>query len=235
MSAKELLINLVEEEQREEERIEKVLNAEELDATGTYEVWSAKDTIAHIAEWMLGEADKLAGLEAVTTFASNDEKNRELFKKHEDEDWTAIRRLSEEAAAQLISQIRKRSKEEIALPFGSSDTRNRPVWRRAIGYGVLHPVSHIGQIYIKRRDFAYAVALHEKFSKKMENMEGEDNWRGTLAYDLARVHALAGNALEAIEKLKVAVELDPSLVESSKKDPDLESLRSMDEYRSIYS
>lgn len=236
MPMKDLLIGLIEDEQKEEERLEATLSEKELEVSNTYEDWSAKDTIAHIADWMRGEAVKLSGDDGdAATYGSIDEKNKALFERYKDKSWEEIRQISADAAALLKSQIMARTEEEIGAPHGDSDSRNRPVWRRAAGYGVLHPVSHIGHIYARRRDFEYAIALHEKFIDKLQDLNrSEEAWQGTLSYDLACINALAGKKLEAVDKLRESLRLEPYLVEWSKKDPDLASLRGMDEYKSIY-
>jgi hypothetical protein len=58
-----------------------------------------------------------------------------------------------------------------------------------------------------------------------------EQWR--VAYDRACLHALAGDADEALASLRIAIEREPQDREAARKDPDFESLRDNAEFQAL--
>lgn len=73
-----------------------------------------------------------------------------------------------------------------------------------------------------------------EISAEMEALDSADEWIGLQRYNQACYYALAGHQPRAIELLSQAFPLNPSLLEWSEKDSDLDSLRAALEFQALY-
>jgi tetratricopeptide (TPR) repeat protein len=111
----------------------------------------------------------------------------------------------------------------------------RPLWRRIAGSGYMHVMAmHLIPIYIERGEKEYATELQEEAAKLAVELVEDKDWHGVVRYNLACHYALIGETERAIEGLKQAFELNPSLVEWSKQDSDLTSIREEPGYLALY-
>jgi hypothetical protein len=68
----------------------------------------------------------------------------------------------------------------------------------------------------------------------MQSLDDSDSWRGTITYNLACFYALDDQPRPALEKLGQALKLNPGLVDWSKEDSDLDSLRELPDFQALY-
>lgn len=201
------------------------LGPEERGATGTYESWSARDLLAHNADWKQWAADRLAAMRSSGTVQDYDleAENRRIFAAHADEGWDDVMALMAGAQAALVGQLDQLIEDELA-GVGPLFTGN--------GYG--HPLGHLADAYRARGDVEQEAALVAVLGAQMEALDPGDVWRGILAYNRVCSAALQGRVEEALEWLRKALYLNPSLVVWSREDPDLALLRDLDDYAAIY-
>jgi hypothetical protein len=194
-------------------------------ATGTYEMWSARDLLAHNADWKQWAADRLAAMRGSGTLQDYDLEaaNKRIFAAHADESWDELLALMAGAQAALVGQLDQLTEDELA-GVGPLFTGN--------GYG--HPLGHLVDAYRARGDIEHEDALMAALGEQMEALDPGDVWQGTLAYNQVCSAALQGKVEEALEWLRRALHLNPPLVAWSREDPDLASLRDLDEYAAIY-
>ena len=102
---------------------------------------------------------------------------------------------------------------------------------RILDNSVWHPQSHIADFYVKRGKLEKATQMQEALTEKLK---GSPPWESTAAYNLACFYALNGMKEKAIPKLKEAFKLMPDLLEWSKQDSDLNSLRELPEFKALY-
>ena len=81
MTIKNLLIELLEDERTEEDRLEGTLDPNARDASGTYDDWSAKDTLAHSAEWMFAQVAGRTEAEITAPFTDSDGQDRPPWRR----------------------------------------------------------------------------------------------------------------------------------------------------------
>lgn len=80
------------------------------------------------------------------------------------------------------------------------------------------------------------LSIREHLSQaENDNTGTEANWPGANYYNQACIYALSGKSPAAIEALGEALRLEPQLIEWSKQDSDLASLRDEPGYMALYS
>jgi tetratricopeptide (TPR) repeat protein len=99
-----------------------------------------------------------------------------------------------------------------------------------------HPAEHLAQVYRERGDTARADAQEQATVQVYSELFGKDSRLYAYAvYNLGCYYARRGEAAQAIATVGEALSLAPTLVERSKEDPDLDSLRDMPAFEALYS
>ena len=98
--------------------------------------------------------------------------------------------------------------------------------------GFEHPIVHYANYYQRRGDLAKATQLYEASVAAVADLP---EWYGSARYNLACFYALSGQTDWAIAELQAALQLRPDLLEWSKQDTDLASLRDAAAYQALYS
>jgi hypothetical protein len=206
---------------------------------GTLADWSAKDVVAHLADWRLEGASKLAMVAAGETPPDTpelDSTNAVVFERHRSQSWDDVARYSSGAWSSLARAIESLADEKLASPSELPSMRGRPWWRFALVDAATHPVEHLSAYATAHGRQSEATGWQEESASRMEALDSDPAWRGTVRYNLACYYALAGHTAKAIQTLGAAFDLnpDPTLIEWSRKDTDLDSLRDEPEYRALY-
>jgi hypothetical protein len=238
MEFKSKLVELLRRTSAEEQALDAKLSAEEKSSLGEENRWSAKDMVFHMAGWKERLAANLAAVAAGEAPVRNDDFqtiNADDFKMNRERSWAEALRQAEAASEQLIAQVEARSEDELrstdALPW----LAGRPVWQLIAGNGCVHPLAmHLGPFSIQRGDKAYAGRLQAEFAGLLDALDDGGVWRGTVRYNLACHHALAGEAEKAIDALREAFRLNPDLIAWSKEDTDLAPIRNEAGFRQLY-
>jgi tetratricopeptide (TPR) repeat protein len=238
MELKSKLIELVKRAYQEEQALIARLSEDERSAVGEPDRWSVKDVIVHLAGWKARLAGNLAAAASGGTPVRYDDfeaVNAQEFEEYRDLPWPEVMEMAAEAHRQLVEQVEVRSEDELrgteTLPWQGS----RPLWQLILGNGYTHPMAmHLGPIYIERGEKEHATAMQEEAARLLEELDEGENWRGTVRYNLACHYALVGETERAIEELREALELNPGLVEWSKQDSDLASIREEPGYLALY-
>jgi hypothetical protein len=222
----------------EEERafLAGVSAAERADA-GTQDRWSAHDVVAHIAEWKERQARRIELSERGEDLPSTndiDSANRMIFETHHHKKWDEVTVLLEHANEHLARMVQ-------SLPGDALDQTDRypwqngvPLWRRIVGNGVSHPVTHMSAYDQEHGRSTQADLRQEAVAQLLLNLDGDPQWHGIVRYNLACHHALGGHTQTAVEGLQQALALNPSLLDWSKEDPDFASIRQDPAYQALY-
>jgi tetratricopeptide (TPR) repeat protein len=238
MELKPKLIELIERAYQEEQNLAAKLSEEERSALGEPDRWSVKDVIVHLAGWETRLAANLAAAASGGTPVRYDDfeaVNAKEFTENRYRPWPEVMEMAAEAHRQFIEQITVRSEDELRSTETLPWQGDRPLWQLILGNGYTHPLAmHLGPIYIGRGDKEHATAVQEEAAKLLEELDEGESWRGTVRYNLACHYALAGEAKRAIEELGQALKLNPGLVEWSKQDSDLASIREKPGYLALY-
>jgi hypothetical protein len=229
----ELLHHVLEEERAFVAGMSEAERAE----TGTETHWSAQDVLAHIAEWKERQARRIELSERGEDLPSTndiDNANRMIFEAHHQKKWDEITVLLEHANEHLRRIVQ-------TLPDAALDQTDRypwqngaPLWRRIVGNGVSHPVTHMSAYDQEHGRSEQADSRQEKTAQLLLNLDSDPQWHGIVIYNLACHHALGGRKHAAVAGLKQALEFNPGLLEWSREDPDFASIRQEPIYQAIY-
>jgi tetratricopeptide (TPR) repeat protein len=238
MELKSKLMELIEHASKEEQALFAKLSENERAVRGEPDRWSPKDTIAHLAAWKTRLAEDLAAAARGETPVRNEDfevVNVQIFEENRDQSWSDILKEATEASQQLAAQVKNRSEAELrgtdTLPW----QEGRPLWRLIVGTGTIHPMAmHLCPLLLERGDKEYATQLQKEAAKLLSELDESESWQGIVRYNLACHYALAGETETAIEKLREALELNPELIEWSKEDSDLSSIREEPGYVALY-
>lgn len=235
MTFRRKLTAALQEALAEEKALLAVLKDGQQETVGTFEDWTAKDHIAHAAEW----AYRYAGIEAALqrgeeTPAYGDEANREIFEKHRTASLEDVEGFAEKAQGSLIDQLSSLTDDELVAAIPGGDGSKRLRWKTFAGAGYIHVITHLDMAYLQLGDEANATRIEEQAAETLRAMDDSDDWNGRIHYNLACHYALSGATDRALSELRDALRLAPEITDWSKEDPDLESLREDPRYKALY-
>lgn len=242
-SIKTLVLELLREAREQEQTSIAGLSAAEREATGTWEEWSAKDTISQIAFWKRLQTGKLRTalrgepLPVWNTSEVVDPLNRENYAKWQQRPWDVISAEAESAYGELSAQVRGMTEAEL--------TEDRPdggtLWLETLGNGIWYPYSELIRLAHQRGDtagearvVAARIAGNERLLAALRASGASDHRIATYAYNLACYCALAGIAERAIGLLGEAFRLRHGLMTLGMHDSDLDSLRGLPAFQALY-
>lgn len=233
------LIDLLRRAHDDEQALLASLTPEERAATGTPERWSAKDIVAHIAFWkdrlIQHLAERARGESGPELQDSEvDQVNTGAFERNRTRSWEQVQADLESTFNRLLEMVSQFSEGQLTDPTPVGWYSNRPLLTAIVGNSYGHPEHHVMDFYLHRGDRASAVRIAEAATQEEMSVDTSPRSRGTALYNLACFYALNGDAGRAIELLRQAFPLRPDLVEWSKQDGDLTSLRELPEYQSLY-
>jgi len=233
MTLKSTLIELLQKADEEEQALFANLPEEERSRPGRIDGWSAKDALTHLACWkerMLENAARLSRGEALVTYDDYLKINDDEFERYRDWSWDQVMEKAAAANRPILEMIAGKSEAELDQPW----QEERKFWQAVLGNAYIHSIMHLAQIYLEAGNSDYATALQLYTVEKVGTLDDSPGWQGTLKYNLACHYALAGEREKAIAGLREALELNPGLLEWSKQDTDLDSIREDPAYKAIY-
>jgi len=207
---------------------------EERTASGTWENWSLKDELAHLVAWQLNSLARLAALrhaEPVPDFSDYHAINRSIYDTNGQRTLDEIAAEGDRAYSDWAELIQSSSEEDLARPLHFSDKESSSLVAQIMSHGFEHPVVHCADYYRRRGDLTKATQMYEA------SVAAVADWPeryGAARYNLACFYALSGQADRAISELRAALQLRPDLLEWSKQDTDLDSLRDQPAFQALY-
>lgn len=238
MNLKASVVSLLDRAWEEEQAFIDSLTEAERAASGTRERWAAKDIVCHVAAWNEHMAQTLEGArrgEAPAELSDDiDAINVEIFDRHCRRDWADVLGYAETSQRALVAQLQAfdeaglRDKERFAWLHG------QPLWRRVVGNGYMHPMMHFVGFWAEHGDSRRAAQIYEQAAGLLDPLEDSPAWHGTNRYNIACGYALAGMKQQAVDTLREALRLNPSLVQWSKDDTDFNSIRQEPEFQALY-
>jgi hypothetical protein len=237
MTLKPKLLDYIQRAYDEEVRFVAAAGDEELAREGAPDDWATKDVFAHIGSWKsllaerldLDDHDNPSPLYALPL----DEQNFEFYEEYAAKPWPEVRSLVDRGYREIQAAT-----EALAEGYLSDVDRfpwqdGRPIWQRIYHIAYYHPLYHLAPFYLDRGDRAGAHALMVEATDGILALSDETPFVGVYAYNLACFYALEGEKAAALKRLQVAFEHRPSLIEWSKQDSDLDSLREEPEYLAL--
>ena len=220
------------------------LSDAERNQAGTLEHWAAKDTLAHIAAWQtrwvnwlspLAEGKPLSDENRPQIDEADDENraNAEIFAANQQRSWAQIQTDYQNASRQILKLAALLSEEDLNSPPRFASHKQETLARRLAGTFFCHLLEHLTRFFIERQNPARALEIAEEFSRSID-ADDTTAERGTALYNLACYAALTGQREIAFANLKTALSLYPELIEWSKQDSDLASLREEPAFDALY-
>jgi hypothetical protein len=187
--------------------------------------WNPKDFQAHLTSWKDRQAERFArqrkGLEPLPRLEGEEEDaiNAELRKARIDWDWPAIVDEAETVAGRLIGELRQADPAVLL-------TSDRLI-SGTLGNGVLHTLTHMRWLVEAGvpLDRARLSAFADDALRAFDAPAIPEKARAVGIYDLGCHHALSGSPDIARGLLREAFRLDAELLEFSRTDDDLVSVR----------
>lgn len=237
-SRKSVLKELIAQAQNEQRAFWGGLSQAQRSAIGTPDHWSAKDVAAHIIYWndrlaadLEAAARDVAPPERVEDF---DEANRQIIEAHREWPWEDLLEFEHKASARLLAALDGLSEDMLDDPKRYEWTEGRPLWWRIAFTAHFHALDHVSKAHLEWGEGQRAQEIQERIAHDMAVLDDSDIWQGTVTYNLACFYALNNQPAAALENLRRAFKLDPRLVDWSKQDSDLDSLRERPDFQALY-
>jgi uncharacterized damage-inducible protein DinB len=200
---------------------------------GTFERWSFKDTVAHVAYWQQWEVDQLGRIRrGETLLSTKDADDAAVYAQYQHMTWDAIRAMAETAQQGLCAAIGTVSEAllDMEVPGRMNGDRH---WTIVLGHGVWHPCDHMTSFYRSRGQISHALHLHQRVYDTARSMPSPGKMRGGAVYNIACVYALSGEPVKALNAFREALQHDPWLLHWSKEDGDMRFLRMLPGYDAL--
>ena len=167
------LLDLLRLAYREEQTFVEKLSEKERAVIGTYDQWSVKDVIAHVAAWKERTARELAGVTSGGPGPEGDnleQINTRIFEKHLDCTWNEVLALSKRAYEVLCEQVETMPEEDLTNAK-AIERYDGPVWRLSIDDGYSHPLSHFAECYARRGEEEQGIKIRKEADKSRKQFE----------------------------------------------------------------
>jgi len=229
----------------------------EKNQSGTLEHWAPKDVLAHITSWQKRWLDWLEpiaqGKEPDASgpgagISDENAANAEAFAVNQHRSWRQLWQESQSVFERTLSLVNLLSDDDINNPERFLGLKGRPFWKSVGGNFYWHVQVHLGNMYIDRGQIDRGqidrgqidrgqIERGQQIIEGFAAQVGADepaSERGETIYNLACYYSLAGFREKAIGHLKTALSLNPALIEWSKQDTDLDSMRGIAEFQALY-
>jgi tetratricopeptide (TPR) repeat protein len=236
MALKQRLLAVLERGHAVQQAFVAGLSNEQRAAVGTYEKWSAKDAVAHLARWQDHRAAVVAararGEEPPPSPGHYEQANAACFQRFCNRSWDEVQAFADAAYANLVDSVRALPEETLAAPPESAGERT--LWQAIVNTAYTHPLMHMAEFYIAQGHPHRAGQLWPEWGELMAPLDDSADWQGLVHYNVACGLALSGNPDAAIVELRQALQLRPDLTAWSRQDSDLAAVRVKPEYRTLY-
>lgn len=236
-SLKAKLISLLEKARTAQRAFWDTLTEEERSATGKPDNWAPKDIMAHVNTWNDRTAERLeaaAGDEEPKSYDDFEDENRRIYDANKDKSWEDLLRFEMSVFSRLAAAIEALTEKTLIDPKRFEWTNERPLWWNVAFTCYYHGMGHIADILFKRGDHEVGFALHKRLADDLLTLDDSHTWQGTTLYNLACIYSLHDSTEKAIDLLRRSFELNPGLLEWSKKDSDLDPLRELPSFKRLY-
>lgn len=240
MSLKEKVLKVLEIGYQEQLAFLDRLSDEERAAASAPDHWNAKDALAHCLAWT---GDLMSRFEAIRQNrplppqleGDTDQKNLLLYEAHKADSWETVRQNAADLYQRTVRYVQDSSEEDLMdrtkMPPGPASLLP---WRWLIGSSVTHTLLHLAEHDAKHRRQEHATHIQESLAAQLVDMDDDPAWRGPTIYNLGCFYACSGQQEKAITNILEGLALRPDLIEWSKQDPDLDSVRDDPRLQAVY-
>jgi hypothetical protein len=201
---------------------------DERSAGGTVDQWSPKDVLAHVAHWDVQAAKELVDPANYEPPDYGDDHfndtNARFWEMYAGAGWQDIEELVEQAHKELVSGVSGLNDEQLSGAQLYEWTRGRPLWRRITSGSFYHPMAHLGELFAMRDEIEETNAMQEKAAAMQLDISDDDQWRGTVLYNLGCYYAVSGQKEMAMKYVAQSLPMYDYLKEWAPQDGDLATL-----------
>jgi hypothetical protein len=205
------------------------LRDDEKAAIGELDHWAMKDQIAHLNFWRDRTLRRLLavrdGAEPPGPSPDFQPENERNFAAQQYRSWSEISAESDRLFRETRQVIPQLTEAQLTEPvtIGTAEIR---LSERVVSDFMEHPSEHLAQLWRERGDLARAEQQERATAQLIGELFGKDTTMyGYAIYNLGCFYARRGETAQALAAVGEALRLIPSLVEWSKQDTDLDSLR----------
>jgi hypothetical protein len=200
----------------------------DLTRASSFEHWSGKDLLNHITSWKEQAAMRLRGDPTAVPDETNeqvDAANAHFFETARALDWEAISQKAEAVHRDLMHAFENLPQASLDDPTAGGWRTGLPLWRTLASNTIGHSFSHLIEHALERQDRQQGLLLVQQMVQAMKPISSDPGYQGAVDYNAGCLLARAGEIDAALDLLAAGLRARPDLVEWSKQDPDLESLR----------
>jgi hypothetical protein len=232
------LIAVIERGEADQAALVALLSDAEKATIGEPDHWAVKDQIAHLNFWRDRTLRRLIAVRDGTEppgpspdFQPENERN---FANQQHKPWSEIIAESERLFRETKQAIPQLTDAQLMEPL-QIGTAEIKLSERVVSDFMEHPAEHLTQLYRERGETARAETQERATVEVIGGLFGKNNTMyGYAIYNLGCFYARAGETDRAIAAVGEALPLIPSLVEWSKQDTDLDSLRNLPAFQALY-
>jgi hypothetical protein len=219
--------------------VEQLTDAEKA-AIGEPDHWAVKDQIAHLNFWRDRTVRRLTAVRDGTEppgpspdFQPENERN---FAAQQQRPWGEIIGESERLFREAKQTIAQLTDAQLTEPVKVGTNDEIKLSERVVSDFMEHPAEHMTQLWRERGETARAEEQERATVEVIGDLFGKNNTMyGYAIYNLGCFYARNGETAQAIAAVGEALPLIPSLVEWSKQDTDLDSLREIPAFQALFS
>lgn len=235
MKIKDQLLNILEKSRASELKFISHLTEEDRASEGTYEKWSAKDTLAHALYWE--DVRSMQGLrfnrgEEQEQIPRGEQANADSYERFSQSTWEEIEAFAEQVHSKMVETVLGMDEATLTGPWVEAEERK--MWEVLEGSAYSHKLGHFAQFYTERGRMEEAGQLWKDWAELVSPLDSRPEHQGRVRYNAACGLALAGDAQGAFEELRIGLELTPGLKTWSRLDSDLEILHDLPEYKEFF-
>lgn len=214
------------------------LTPEERVARGELHEWRPKDHVAHNNFWRQDAISRLrAALEGGTPPETEDDVltwNDRVFQEQRETPWEQLVGETGRLRAETAALIQRLSPDDLSR-------RDRYPWQRGGSLETLilvnwydHPAEHWADIYLSRHEIDRALELRQAVAATVRELFPQDpRMYSYMVYKLGGYSARSGRSEQAIDAIREALTVNPSLSETVRQDTDLDPLRALPEFQAL--
>jgi hypothetical protein len=193
--------------------------------------WTAKDNLAHLAQWRFNNAAELDAIRmggTIPDWSDETAANAEIYTRTHGLPAGEILEAGRSSWDALAIAMEACSNEQ--LLGGRLRRPQEPAWQTVGNSVYFHLVDHLGSWHLDRGDDVEELVSGATWAWNLARATSLDIRQVAAArYNLGCIYARGGRAMLAMPHLLAAFEEDPSLREWAKQDADLAAIRSAPE------
>jgi DinB superfamily len=233
------LIAVIERGEADQEALVALLSDSEKAAIGEPDHWAVKDQIAHLNFWRDRTLRRLIavrdGAEPPGPSPDFQPENERNFAAQQYRPWSEIIAESDRLFREAKQVIPQLTDAQLTEPVKIGTDNEIRLSERIVSDFMEHPAEHLTQLWRERGDLARAEEQERATVQLIGELFGkETTMYGYAIYNLGCFYARRGETAQAIAAVGEALPLIPSLVEWSKQDTDLDSLRDIPAFQALY-